>query len=107
MASIEHQMDLLHGFLAQWPCPTGTRVSDHVRREASAGNAAAQRLLKTELFAGSEGEASEQPGPIAALAVQESERPITERRLTADDNLPAPEGKIVHSGEAPLWLLTR
>jgi hypothetical protein len=67
MASIEHQLEVLHSFLAQWPCPIAIRVSDHIRHEAGAGNVAAQRLMQSELFANAAG--SEREGPVVGQSV--------------------------------------
>lgn len=106
MNAVERQLELLHGFLAEHPCSAGTRVSDHVQREAAAGNVAAQRVLRSGLFngGGSDVEAPQGPAPIVPPAVLERERRIATQRVPTGKDLHEPARPIVHSGETRAWL---
>ena len=98
------QLELLHTFLAEHPCPAGARVSDHVQHEAAAGNGDAQRLLAGGLFngTGADDAAPKAPAtraPINPRAVQERAHRIETQTLPARIATREPARPIVHGRE--------
>ena len=107
MNTAEGQLELLHGFLAEHPCPAGTRVSAHVQREADSGNANAKRVFASGLFSGaSDVEATKASTMIVLPNVLEREQRLASQQLPAARklNTRAPSRPILQSGRVTPWL---